>query len=288
MTYTEFTNLSHQEAYNALEKCCVSKTWITKMIEKRSFASADALLKKAATIWYTQCDKNDWKEAFTGHPIIGDVASLREKFANTKNWATNEQAKIADAGEQILHSLAKANADYLKKFGYIFIVSASGKSAKEMLQICSTRLHNSVDDELAVAMGEQHKITVIRLAKLLDNLNATADLRSHITTHVLDTTTGMPGKGMSITLKGFTNDIWKPITSGITNNDGRILDLLPPGKNLDAGNYQMVFDTDTYYKNKKQEGFYPEVVIQFTVTNHEHYHVPLLINPFGYTTYKGS
>jgi 5-hydroxyisourate hydrolase/2-oxo-4-hydroxy-4-carboxy-5-ureidoimidazoline decarboxylase len=288
MTLNEFNSLSTQDATAELEKCCVSKCWIQHMIENMPYASTDELVQKTAEIWYHQCRELDWQAAFEGHPKIGDINSLKEKFSNTKNWATNEQSNIAEADENVLKELAKANDDYLSKFGYIFIVSASGKSAKEMLNIINVRLENTKDHELHVAMGEQHKISVIRLAKLIDDVKNTADLRSHITTHVLDTTTGIPGKGMQITLNTLTDNIWKPITVGVTNNDGRIADLLPPGKKLEAGNYQLIFNTADYYKAQQQNGFYPEVSIQFTVTDHDHYHVPLLLNPYGYTTYRGS
>ena len=288
MTLNEFNKLAKQNAVNALEKCCVSKCWIQHMIEHMPFASANELILKTAKIWYDQCRELDWQAAFEGHPKIGDIASLKKKFTNTKNWAANEQSNIAKADENILKALVKANNDYLNKFGYIFIVSASSKSAREMLSIINIRLENTKENELHVAMGEQHKITAIRLAKLIDDLKATADLRSYITTHVLDTTTGIPGKGIQITLNGFTDSVWKPITAGVTNIDGRIADLLPPGKKLDAGAYQLVFNTADYYSNQQQEGFYPEVAIQFIISDHDHYHVPLLLNPCGYTTYRGS
>ncbi len=288
MTLKEFNSLSTQDTTAELEKCCVSKCWIQHMTENMPFASADELVQKTADIWYDQCRELDWQAAFEGHPKIGDITSLKEKFSNTKNWASNEQSNIADADDTVLKALAKKNDDYLNKFGYIFIVSASGKSAKEMLSIINARLDNTKEDELHVAMGEQHKITVIRLAKLINDVNDNADLRSHITTHVLDTTTGIPGKGVQINLNEFTDSGWKPITAGVTNTDGRIVDLLPPSKNLEAGNYQLVFNTADYYKEQQQEGFYPEVSIQFIVTDHDHYHVPLLLNPYGYTTYRGS
>jgi len=288
MTLNEFNKLSKQEATTELEKCCVSKCWMQHMIENMPFASADELILKTAAIWYDQCRELDWQAAFEGHPKIGDITSLKEKYSNTKNWASNEQSNIAEADEKTVKALAKANNDYLDKFGYIFIISASGKSAKEILSIINARLNNTKEDELHVAMGEQHKITVIRLAKLINDLETKGDLRSYITTHVLDTTTGIPGKGIQITMYKIKDRISKPITAGVTNIDGRIADLLPPGKSLEAGIYQLIFNTADYYNDQQQEGFYPEVSIQFIVTNHDHYHVPLLLNPYGYTTYRGS
>jgi len=288
ITLNQFNSLSEKEAQEHLEKCCVSKTWISKMAESRPFSTENEFIKKAASIWYNDCIHADFIEAFTGHPKIGDVESLKDKFANTKNWANNEQSKIADANTSTIEALTIANSKYEEKFGYIFIISASGKSADEMLAIIQTRLSHSKEDEIFVAMNEQHKITVIRLAKLIERLNENSDLRSHITTHALDTSSGIPASNMIIALKSLRNNEWKPMSVGISDNDGRILDILPPGRLLIPGNYLMSFNTNSYYKNHNQKGFYPEVTIQFTVTDSSHYHIPLLINPFGYTTYRGS
>lgn len=288
ITLTQFNSLSEKEAQGQLEKCCASKTWMSKMAESRPFSSENELIKKAASIWYNDCSVEDFKEAFTSHPKIGDVDSLKEKFANTKNWANNEQSKIADANTSTIEALAKTNSQYEEKFGYIFIVSASGKSAEEMLAIIQTRLSHSKEDEMFVAMNEQHKITVIRLAKLIEGLSEKLDLKSHITTHALDTSSGIPASNMIITLKGLRNNEWKPMSVGITNSDGRILDILPLGRIFIPGNYLMSFNTNAYYESHNKKGFYPEVSIQFTVTDNSHYHIPLLINPFGYTTYRGS
>ncbi|WCO01204.1 2-oxo-4-hydroxy-4-carboxy-5-ureidoimidazoline decarboxylase [Psychroserpens ponticola] len=288
ITLEQLNLLSEQEAFSKLEQCCVSKTWAGKMVEIRPFSSENELIKTAASIWYNDCSVEDFKEAFTGHPKIGNVDSLKEKFAHTADWAGNEQSKVADANMETIEALAKANELYEDKFGYIFIVSASGKSAEEMLAIVNSRLNNNTEDEIYVAMNEQHKITVIRLAKLIEDLSKKADLSSHLTTHALDTSIGVPAKHMLITLKGLRNNQWKPMSVGITNNDGRISDVLPPGQLLSPGNYTMTFNTANYYKNNNQNGFYPEASIQFEVTDGSHYHIPLLINPFGYSTYRGS
>ena len=288
ITLNQLNLLSQEEAYNQLEQCCVSKTWITKMVKSRPFSSVANLIEKAASIWYNDCNSIDFKDAFTGHPKIGDIESLKQKFAHTANWATNEQSKMAEANLESIEALANANLAYEKKFGYIFIVSASGKSADEMLAIINVRMHHEIEDEVYVAMNEQHKITVIRLAKLIEELTEKANLSSHITTHALDTTLGIPAKHMLITLKGLRDNQWKPLSVGITNNDGRISDVLPPGRYLTPDTYKMTFNTKKYYEAHGQKGFYPEVSIQFEVSDNSHYHIPLLINPFGYSTYRGS
>jgi 5-hydroxyisourate hydrolase/2-oxo-4-hydroxy-4-carboxy-5-ureidoimidazoline decarboxylase len=285
MTFKEFNNLSKEEAQKALEKCCVSKTWIAKMVENRPFSSEGELIQKAATIWFEDCSIEDYKEAFTGHPKIGDVNSLKEKFTHTKDWAINEQSKMEAANHATIEALAQANTNYEAKFGYIFIVSASGKSAEEMLATIQARLEHQPSDEIYVSMNEQHKITVIRLVKLIDSLSEKADLRSQLTTHALDTSIGKPANNMLITLK---NNEGKPISVGITNADGRISDVLPAGRYLKPDSYIMTFNTKNYYESHEQKGFYPEVSIHFTITDKNHYHIPLLINPFGYSTYRGS
>ena len=288
ITLENLNALSKADAFTKFEQCCVSKTWVNAMVDNRPYSNENDLIKKAASIWFNDCTNDDFKEAFTGHPKIGDVESLKAKFANTKEWASGEQSKMSEANEATIKALSVANADYENKFGYIFIVSASGKSADEMLAIINARLQHNIADELDVAMNEQHKITVIRLNKLVAGLSEKADLSSHITTHALDTSVGVPASNMMITLKGLSNDEWKPISVGITNNDGRIGDVLPAGRKLSTGIYMMIFNTKAYYESHNQKGFYPEVSIQFEVTDTSHYHIPLLINPFGYSTYRGS
>jgi len=288
ITLENLNALSKADAFTKFEQCCVSKTWVNAMVDSRPFNDENELIIKAASVWFDDCSEDDFKEAFTGHPKIGDVESLKERFANTKEWASGEQSKMSEANEATIKALAKANTDYETKFGYIFIVSASGKSAEEMLAIINQRLTHQPTDELFVAMNEQHKITVIRLQKMISDLSEKADMSSHITTHALDTSIGVPASNMMITLKGLRANEWKPISVGITNSDGRIADVLPAGIKLQPGNYMMIFDTKAYYESHNQKGFYPEVSIQFKVTDESHYHIPLLINPYGYSTYRGS
>jgi 2-oxo-4-hydroxy-4-carboxy-5-ureidoimidazoline decarboxylase len=124
------------------------------------------LLNDAEDLWY-QCTQTDWLEAFTHHPKIGDVESLTKKFASTAQWASGEQMAVNTASQQIIEALAKGNEAYEQKFGFIFIVCATGKSAEEMLQLLQARLPNSTETEINIAMDEQNKITQLRLQKLL-------------------------------------------------------------------------------------------------------------------------
>ena len=111
---------------------------------------------------------------------------------------------------------------------------------------------------------------------------------SPITTHVLDTRLGQPARQLAITLSKQENSTWQELASGVTNNDGRIADLLEKGS-LQPGIYQMHFDTGAYHEALCVEGFYPEAVITFEIKSvDQHYHIPLLLSPFGYSTYRGS
>jgi OHCU decarboxylase len=150
----------------ALTRCCAAAAWVREMIVAWPFANDDAVLQSAGTAWWS-LRRDDWLEAFAAHPQIGDLDSLRAKYADTRQWAGGEQAGVAGAAEATLCRLAELNRQYVERFGYIFIVFASGKSADEMLAILEQRLHNSAEAELRIAAAEQLKITELRLRKLV-------------------------------------------------------------------------------------------------------------------------
>lgn len=288
MNLDAFNKKDKTELQPYIMQCCGSSNWVDKMLAHFPFSSELNLVNIAAEIWYQNCSEKDWLEAFQHHPKIGDLKSLEKKFASTSHLTNKEQAGVQNADKELIANLAKANQAYEAKFDFIFIVCATGKSAAEMLRLLNDRLANSKAEELEIAMGEQHKITVLRMKKLLKDADWIKIKGSHITTHVLDTSLGKPGGNMTIKLQYFNHEEWQTMTQGVTNLDGRIADLLPSGKLLKPGNYQMLFETGHYFSENNITGFYPEVGIQFTVFDDSHYHVPLLINPFGYSTYRGS
>ncbi len=108
---------------------------------------------------------------------------------------------------------------------------------------------------------------------------------SQLTTHILDTSKGKPAKGILITLYNSKNEL---LAKGITNDDGRIGDLLPADQLLEKGIYRLIFETASYFSEQNIKAFYPRVTIEFEITDNSHYHVPLLLNPYGYSTYRGS
>jgi 2-oxo-4-hydroxy-4-carboxy-5-ureidoimidazoline decarboxylase len=136
------------------------------MLKAHPFADDAALFAAAARVW-AALDRADYLEAFSHHPRIGeDVAALRARFPESARWSQQEQAGVAAADDATLAALAANNRRYFERFGYIFIVCASGKSAAEMAHLLEARLHNAPDTELAIAAREQAQITRLRLEKL--------------------------------------------------------------------------------------------------------------------------
>jgi 2-oxo-4-hydroxy-4-carboxy-5-ureidoimidazoline decarboxylase len=148
-----------------LRRCCGSLRWVERMIERRPFGSEAALLAAAREEWLS-LGEADWLEAFAHHPRIGDRDSLRARFPETHQLSAQEQAGVAAAGSDVLSALALANREYEARFGFIFIVCASGKRADEMLELLRNRLNNDRDAELRTAAEEQAKITALRLRSL--------------------------------------------------------------------------------------------------------------------------
>ena len=158
--------LSIDDARAALLRCCGATRWAGWLLTQRPFASTDALFKAAAGVW-TQMEKADMLEAFSHHPEIGsDIASLRQRFAATAAWSSAEQAGVAGADDATLEALRDGNVRYREKFGYVFLVCATGKTAAEMLALLRARLAHDPDTELQIAAAEQAKITRLRLEKL--------------------------------------------------------------------------------------------------------------------------
>ena len=179
MTLEELNALSDKDARAEFLRCCGSKQWTSEMTERRPFSTRDRLLSTADEAWQ-DLDQKDWKEAFSHHPKIGDIKSLRKsttlpgrrpigKFAPTVQWAEGEQSGVGQTSERVLKALAEGNNLYEAKFGYIFIVCATGKNAEEMLALLTERLNHFPAEEILIAAEEQRKITRLRLEKLLQS-----------------------------------------------------------------------------------------------------------------------
>ena len=152
-----------ETAREILHRACGSTRWVERMLARRPFGNDTALLVAAREEWFA-LGEADWLEAFSHHPKIGDRASLAARFPATHHLSAREQSAVSIASSQVIDDLAAANAAYLERFGFIFIVCATGKSAVEMLQLLRDRLENDRATELRNAAEEQAKITALRLS----------------------------------------------------------------------------------------------------------------------------
>jgi 2-oxo-4-hydroxy-4-carboxy-5-ureidoimidazoline decarboxylase len=166
MDLENLNELPFDEAASRFRDCCGSTQWARSMAEARPFVSEASLFDLAEKFWWN-LNAGDRLEAFAAHPKIGDKKAAPKQQEHSAEWSKGEQAGVNETPDAVRAALAEANHLYQEKFGYIFIVCATGKSAEEMLEICRARMNNSADKELPVAAEEQRKITEIRLRKLL-------------------------------------------------------------------------------------------------------------------------
>jgi OHCU decarboxylase len=164
VTLAEFNALPAAQAESVLMDCCGAARWVAGVASKRPYKSVEALGLAADAFWW-DLDRGDWLEAFSHHPQIGEKAASGS--ASAREWAAGEQSGAQGSGEDLKARLARGNRTYFEKFGYIYIVCATGKSAEEMLAILEDRLHNDPAQELPIAAEQQRLITRVRLEKLL-------------------------------------------------------------------------------------------------------------------------
>ncbi|KAF7042182.1 hypothetical protein CFC21_051847 [Triticum aestivum] len=273
---------------------------------------ADALLA-ARCIWLNEVDVTGWLEAFAAHPPIGTTSSSVSK------WSKEEQsAALSTATDSTAQELSEWNAKYREKFGFVFMICASGRTAPEVLAELKRRYANRPIVELEAAAEEELKISELRLTKLFSAETAAPPTsgenhisqpdkaagssnrtRPPITTHVLDTALGSPAAGIEVHLEmwkdasstpAFDNKEfkgWTTLGTSVTNNDGRSGQLMDIVDNVAPGFYRISFNTSKYAPS----GFFPYVSIIFEIKRSqttEHFHVPLLHSPFSFTTYRGS
>ena len=160
--------LSADRAEAELLKCCGSTAWAKRMNESRPFATRAELAAKADQIW-RNLSQDDWLEAFRAHPKIGERKAEAAQSAQAQQWSAQEQSASQQAAAETKAAIADGNQRYERRFGYIFIICASGRSAEDIVAALTDRLSNDQTTELAVAAEEQVKITQLRLKKLIES-----------------------------------------------------------------------------------------------------------------------
>jgi 2-oxo-4-hydroxy-4-carboxy-5-ureidoimidazoline decarboxylase len=159
---------SLDEAVAQILACCGSPTWARQMAARRPYSDESAVAIASDEVWRS-LETSDWMEAFRSHPRIGESVSSAHENESSAAWAQQEQSKAADAADSIKAAMAEANREYENKFGHIFIVCATGKSAQEMLDIITRRMSNNAETELYEAAEEQRQIIQLRLKKWLQS-----------------------------------------------------------------------------------------------------------------------
>jgi 2-oxo-4-hydroxy-4-carboxy-5-ureidoimidazoline decarboxylase len=150
-----------------LRSCCAAEGWVEEMVAGRPYRS-EAALYAASDRATAELDDRGLDQALAGHPRIGVAAPAHGSDGRSAAWSRGEQAGVATAGADVLGALAAANAAYEQRFGHVYLVCASGRSAAELLAVCQARLDNDAETERTVVLTELAKINRLRLGKLLE------------------------------------------------------------------------------------------------------------------------
>ncbi len=291
-------------ALDAMLACCGSKKWAQAMVAQRPIANVWALSDAADRAWGAM-QEPDWLEAFACHPRIGErkpalatAQTSHDPEEKSAAWSRKEQLSVRAANEMVLAELADDNERYEQRFGFTYIVCATGKSATEMLTILKRRLANDRESEVtrsSRAATPDHANSFRKVASRMSNLS----------THVLDSALGKPAAGITVRLEKFAGGGWIEISANgrdaerahdapgdwieiaaaITDADGRCREM---ARDAPAGQYRLVFDSGAYFARLGRTSIYPEIAITFNCDGIAHYHLPLLLSDNSYTTYRGS
>lgn len=264
----EFAALDDPAAVELLLTCCSSPAWAREVAARRPYASIDALFVAAVDV-LAELPEDEIDRALAGHPRIGDRPDTAA--------SAREQAGMADADDEVRRAIADGNRAYEEKFGHVYLVRASGRTPAELLEILTERLDNDAATERRIVREQLAEINHLRLSRLVET-----DAVSTLSTHVLDAVRGVAAAGVRVAL---FDSAGSELAAAVTDADGRIGDL---GGELKAGLYRLRFETGEYFTEQGVESFYPEVTVAFTIADLRHYHVPILLSPFAYSTYRGS
>ncbi|NYI08353.1 2-oxo-4-hydroxy-4-carboxy-5-ureidoimidazoline decarboxylase [Allostreptomyces psammosilenae] len=288
--------LAEPELRALLAEVCAARSWADALLAARPFGTAAALLaaSDAAT---AALDDHGLAEAMAAHARIG---APREGDARS----AREQSGVRGADPGVLEALREAGRAYEERFGHIFLICASGLPAATMLDRLRERLGNDAATERRVALEELAKINRLRLERLLTEPAAvvrqpaagrpdeTPTEPPTVSTHVLDTALGRPAEGVPVELAAARDDAcagevaWTVLGASATDADGRCRDLPVPPPGTTA--VRLRFATASHHHRTADRTFFPEVSVAFAVEPGQHYHVPLLLNPYGYSVYRGS
>ncbi|AXU11993.1 2-oxo-4-hydroxy-4-carboxy-5-ureidoimidazoline decarboxylase [Streptomyces clavuligerus] len=272
---------SDADALAALGEICASRAWARLLLARRPYPDTEALLA-AADAALAELTPDDLAEALAGHAPIGAPRPGDPVSAREQHGMTGADAALRD-------EMRTLNEEYRRRFGQVFLIRAIGLTGEEMRDALRARLGHPPEREREAVRAELGGINRARLTRLARPPTAS------VSTHVLDTSAGRPAPGVPVTLSVRRGDDgpWTPLGTSATDADGRCRDLPhPPG---DTTQIRLDFRTADHLAARAGEAalgaaraFFPEVSVVCAVEPGEHYHVPLLLNPFGYCVYRGS
>lgn len=282
----------HLEDFNSEARAQAERTvttwadvpeWVAAVVRDRPYASVEALAEtadRAAQSW----GEAELEQALARHPRIGERVDGDGAEAAASR---SEQSSMNDAPEDISAAIAAGNLEYERRFGRVFLIRAAGRSPQKMLSELQRRLRHDPATEAAEAVDQLRQIVALRLRGTFEEANDLpqregAPMQSHLTTHVLDASSGDPAADLTVRLHDAEG---AQLSEGQTDADGRL--ALGP-EVLPTGNYALTFATGAYFDGLGRESFYPSVTVNFIIGDRAHYHVPLLLSPFAYSTYRGS
>lgn len=271
-TLARFNVLDPTDAKRQLAACLDVGRWVDDVEAGRPYAARRALLDAADRAARRLTDA-EVESALAGHPRIGE----RARAGHNGEASAREQAAVDRSDAEVAARLLAGNAAYEERFDRVFLIRAAGRGAPEILAELERRLLNDDEAERTEVVDNLRQIALLRLEQVVWPMGT-------LSTHVLDTSLGRPAAGLAITLATVDGT---DLARATTDADGRVGSLGP--EVLDAGDYTLTFATGEYFAQSGVRGFYPHVTIAFTISDgSEHHHVPLLLNPYGYSTYRGS
>ena len=272
MTVAAFNRLDREAAVELLVSCGAPTGWATSVADARAFDDVEGLLAAAERLWTLRPDA-ERLEAIEAHPPIGGLVGATAREGR-------EQVGAAHADQVTREALAALNEDYRERFGYVFLTDASGRAATDMLAELRVRLGNTPEQERANA--EEHQLRIMR-RRLRRAIIALAPLL--VSTHVLDTVAGAPAAGVEVTIsESVDQQEWTVVDTRTTDESGRVEDV----EVAPSGWVRLSFGAPEYLRGQGGAEFFGDIVVTFAVGDRQRAHVPLLLAPFGYSTYLGS
>jgi 5-hydroxyisourate hydrolase len=278
-----------EQTENVIKDIIYSDKIVETLIEKRPYLTLDQFRQDLNELYTTQLNKREYLT------IIQKFTRLGDSIDNNKHRFIREECSEMDL--YLCDEIKKLNQIYEEKFKHTFILSVSGLNINQILKILRKRLNNDLQTEFESCVNEVRKIINVRVSTGLNSfaLSVKNELsvnqpKGHISSHILNLTTGKPASCINselLKLDESTNK-WLVIGKDVSNSDGRMLNLLNEN-DLSEGQFKIVFYTEEYFKQLNLDTFYSNIEIGFLVKDAtQKYHIPLLLNQFGYSTYRGS